>query len=320
MSNRTRVVMLGTKDFAVPTFAAILDRPDEIEVLALITQPDKPQGRKQEIITSPIKALAVERGLRVEQPESINSPEGVALLRSLAPDLLVTAAYGQILSSEVLGIPKFGGINLHGSILPKYRGAAPVARGIQHGETTFGVTVIQMNPKVDAGGMLQVATTPVDPDETAAELEARLAVLGAPLIPDAIHAIATGTAKFLPQDATLATRAPKLKKEDGLIDWNLPASIIHNLIRAMNPWPLCSTTWHKTPETALRLIIHETRLASDVETTAAPGEVIVAEGDRFIVATGEGALQLVRVQLEGKKPATAQEFLRGHKAVGTRLS
>lgn len=312
-----RLVMLGTGDFALPTFEHLCATGHE--VVALICQPDRPQGRKQELIPSRIKVAAQARGVAVHQPEKINSPEGEELLRSLAPDLLVTAAYGQILSAAVLAIPTRGGINLHGSVLPAYRGAAPVARAIQRGETETGVTVIAMNPRVDAGGMIAFARTPIGPDETAGELEDRLAALGAPLVARAIADLMAGTAQILPQDPALVTKAPKLRKEDGLVDWSLTAQQIHDLIRAMQPWPIASTVWHhgqvgKEPQ---RLILHRSRVA---EGSGEPGRAIVAEGGRLVIAAGSGALELLSVQIPGKKPASIADFLRGYRvAVGDRF-
>ncbi len=314
MTTPLRIAMLGTGDFAVPTFERLA--ASRHEVIALITQPDRPQGRKGEIIPSRIKLAAQARGVAVEQPESINAPEGLDLVKRLAPDLLVTAAYGQILSGDVLSVPPLGGINLHGSILPRYRGAAPVARAIEHGEAETGVTVIRMTPRVDAGGMLSFARTPIGPDETAGELEDRLALLGAPLVLDAIEALVAGTATILPQDASAVTKAPKLKKDDGRIDWSRPASTIHNLVRAMQPWPVASTGWERAPGTVVRLIVHETRVQG---ATGEAGLVVEARGDRLVVAAGSGAVRLVRVQLEGKKVMGAEEFLRGYRAEGTRM-
>src|SRR3954466_867080 len=187
MAPTTRIVMLGTGDFALPTFVHLCATGHRIE--RLITQPDRPQGRKQELIPSPIKRAAEARGVPVFQPEDVNAADSVAAVRALAPDLLVTAAYGQILSADLLGVPRLGGINLHGSVLPAYRGAAPVARAIENGELETGVTVIRMTPRIDAGGMIAVARTPIDPDETAGELEARLAALGAPLVADCVAAV-----------------------------------------------------------------------------------------------------------------------------------
>ncbi len=310
MAHPVSVVMLGTGDFALPLFEAIHDAGHR--VLMLVTQPDRPQGRRQELIPSRIKVAAEERGIPVFQPESVNEADAVERIRALEPDFLVTAAYGQILSAELLGVPRVGAVNLHGSILPAYRGAAPVARAIQNGETETGVTVIHMTPRVDAGGMVAVARTPIDPDETAGELEARLALLGAPLTLEALAAIAAGRAEVIPQDPALVTKAPKLRKEDGLIDWSRSALEIHNLTRAMQPWPIASTTWHPlpwTPKGPLRLIVHKTQpVAGEGE----PGEVLTAAGDELVVAAGEGAVRLLVIQAPSKKPMSAADFLRGH--------
>lgn len=319
MPASTRIVMLGTGDFALPTFVHLCETGHT--VIALVTQPDRPQGRKQEIIPSPIKRDAQRRGIPVLQPEDVNSPEFLTQLRALEPDLLVTAAYGQILSADLLGISRLGGINLHGSVLPAYRGASPVARAIEHGDLETGVTVIRMTPRIDAGGMLAVARTPIGADETAGELEARLAALGAPLVAQAIAALEAGTATVLPQERARVTRAPKLRKEDGRIDWTKPARAVHNLVRAMQPWPTASTSWTRAAGPArepLRLIVHRTEPLDRPEAT--PGEVVEAQGDRLVVAAGEGSVRLLVVQVPGKKPVPAAEFLRGHRvAVGDRM-
>jgi len=313
MANSPALVMLGTGDFAVPTFERLLD--EGFDVRALVTQPARPQGRKQELIPSRIKQVALERGARVEQPERINAPEGLELLRRLGPELLVTAAYGQILSAEVLSLPRLGGINLHGSVLPKYRGAAPVARAIQAGETETGVTVILMSPQVDAGGMIAVERTPIDPDETAGELEARLAALGAPLVADCVRRLAAGSAEILPQDPSQATKAPKLRKEDGVIDWRQPARRIHDHVRAMRPWPIASTHWHSSNSSKppTRLIVHRAAVAAEADHAGAPGHVLEAHNDRLIVAAGLGSVQLLTIQIPGKKPVDAAAFQRGHR-------
>ncbi len=303
--------MLGTGDFALPTFEHLIDTGHQL--LALVTQPDRPQGRKQEIVPSQIKRSALDRGITVEQPDDVNGESARDLIRRLQPDLLVTAAYGQILSADVLTIPRFGGINLHGSILPAYRGAAPVARAIQHGEKETGVTVIRMTPRIDAGGIVSIARTEIGPDETAGELEARLARLGAPLIADAIKALADGTIAILPQNRSKVTRAPKLSKEDGFIDWTKPAQTVHNLVRAMQPWPIAQTTWQaRLPENSppVRVIVHKTSVAAG---DGAPGTVLEADRDRLIVAAGEGAVALHLLQLPGKKPVASADFLRGYR-------
>jgi methionyl-tRNA formyltransferase len=306
--------MLGTGDFAVPTFEHLCETGHN--VVALVTQPDRPQGRKQELIPSPIRLAAEARGVPVLQPDDVNAPDAITKLRALGPELLVTAAYGQILSAELLGVPRLGGINLHGSVLPAYRGAAPVARALQRGETESGVTVILMTPRIDAGGMLKVARTPIGPDETAGELEDRLARLGAPLVAEAIAELDQGRAEVLPQERSKVTKAPKLSKEDGLIDWSKPAGDVHNLVRAMQPWPRAYSFLahpHRTGDTRERVIIHKSQLLENEPTGGhAPGAVIEAEGDRLIVAAGQGAVRLLDLQIAGKKVMPAEEFIRGY--------
>ena len=308
-----RIIMLGTGDFALPTFDHLADAG--YTIVALVTQPDRPQGRKKELIPSQIKLSAQRRGIPVEQPEDVNSAAALALLAGYHPDLLVTAAYGQILAPELLGLPPMGGINLHGSILPSYRGAAPVARAIERGEAETGVTVIRMTPRIDAGGMLAFARTPIDPDETAGELEARIAQLGAPLVAATIDALASGTAQVIPQQKARVTKAPKLSKDDGQIQWSQPAWKIHNLVRAMQPWPMASTFWLR-PTGPVRLIVHRTEV---VEGDGPSGQILEATGDRLVVATGKGAVRLLTVQLVGKKASPAAEFLCGHHPFGDTL-
>jgi methionyl-tRNA formyltransferase len=312
-----RIVMLGTGDFALPTFRHLLDAG--FTVVALVTQPERPQGRKHELIISPIKQQALDCGIPVFQPENVNDAESIERIRSFSPDVLVTAAYGQILSSELLSVPPLGGVNLHGSILPAYRGAAPVARAIQHGETESGITVIQMSARVDAGGILAIARAPIEPDETAGQLEAKLARLGAPLVAETLRKLATGTITPLPQDRARVSKAPRLSKDDGRIDWSRPALEIHNLVRAMNPWPLACTHWFpcdpaKPPQ---RLIVRQTRLCGE---SGEAGRVIVRTKDRLVVGAGVGSVELVTIQAPGKKPMPISEYLRGHRIeVGDRF-
>ncbi len=309
-----RIVMLGTGDFALPTFEHLCAAG--LPVVALCTQPDRPQGRKQELVPSRIKLAALARGVPVEQPENVNAPESVALLRSYEPDLLVTAAYWQILSPELLAVPRLRAINLHGSILPSYRGAAPVARAIERGETEAGVTVIEMSPRIDAGGMLAVARTPIDPDETAGALEDRLAMLGAPLVLETIQALLDGKARVIPQDKSKVSRAPKLNKDEGRVDWSLAARAVHNHIRAMQPWPIAWTDWSPAanPDSKTRVIVHVSRVVDDdVSAGVEPGVVTIADGSNLVAAAGRGLVGLVRLQIPGKKILDAEEFLRGRR-------
>jgi methionyl-tRNA formyltransferase len=313
MDPALELIMLGTGDFAVPTLEKLLESRHRL--VAVLTQPDRPQGRKQEIIASVIRQSAQARGITIFQPGDVNAPESLEVIRAMHPDLLITAAYGQILSPALLSIPRLGGINLHGSILPAYRGAAPVARAIQNGETATGVTVIQMTPRIDAGGIVATAATAIGPNETAGELEARLAALGAPLVASVVDALACGGLPVQPQDRSKVTKAPKLRKDDGVIDWSRPAFAIHNLVRAMQPWPATSTWWQPRGSQAkppLRLIVHRSEVAAG---QGAPGEVIEASGDRLVVAAGDGAVALLVIQLPGKKPSPPADFLRGHRIV-----
>jgi len=305
--------MLGTGEFALPTFERLCDRG--WNMVALVTQPDRPQGRRQELIPAAIKVAAQQRGIDVFQPESINAPESLDQLRRFEPDLLVTAAYGQILSAEALAVPKLAAINLHASILPAYRGAAPIARAIQRGETVTGVTVIRMTPQLDAGGMLAVARTPIDPDETAGELEDRLAALGAPLVEETLERLLAGTVEELPQDPTQATRAPKLRKEESRIDWSQTARTIHNHVRALHPWPLADTLWTPRGRPQVRLIVLKTQVESDDPTIAnvSFGTAWIVEPKRLVVSCGAGTLLALReVQIPGKKPMPIAAFLNGY--------
>jgi methionyl-tRNA formyltransferase len=307
--------MLGTGDFAVPAFEHLCDTGRQ--VVALLTQPDRPQGRKQELIPSRIKLAALARGIEVLQPEDVNTPESIEAIRALSPDLLVTAAYGQILSADLLAVPRLGGINLHGSVLPAYRGAAPVARAIERGETETGASVILMTPRIDAGGLIKVATTPIDPDETAGALENRIASLGAPLVVEAIADLEGGTARVVHQDRAKVTKAPKLRKEDGLIDWSRTARQIHDKVRAMQPWPTAYTLLHRASHPdgePQRIIIHSTR-PLEFDSDVPPGEAIEAPGEPLLIAAGTGAIRPVIVQIVGKKPMPLADFLRGYPIV-----
>ena len=251
-----RLVMMGTGLFAEPTFEALLAGPHP--VVGLVTQPDRAVGSERGSTRQTgrgMKTIAQEHGVPVFQPESINTPEGVAALRALRPDLLVVAAYGQILSRDVLAVPPHGGINVHASLLPKYRGAAPIAWAIYHGETQTGVTIIKMSVSLDAGDMLAQEAIDIGPDETAGEVEARLAPLGARLALQVIEQIENGTVQGRKQDTSQVTKAPKLKKENGLIDWSRTAEQVCNQIRAMQPWPTAYTFLHRPGTAPLRVIV-----------------------------------------------------------------
>jgi methionyl-tRNA formyltransferase len=312
-----RVVMMGSGTFAEPTFEALL--AGRHPVVGLVTQPDRPGGRERGSTRQTgqgMKAIAERHGVPVIQPESVNTPEGVAGVRAFRPDLLVVAAYGQILSRDVLAVPPHGGINVHASLLPKYRGAAPVAWAIYHGETRTGVTIIRMSVSLDAGDMLAQEAIDVRPDETAGELEARLAPLGARLAVEVTDRIAAGAAlEGVKQDKALVTKAPKLTKEHGLINWTRTAEQVCNQIRAMQPWPTAYTFWHHPGQPPMRLIVCQAAALPARADVPAPGKVVDA-GDpaRLHVAAGQQTVaEVVELQPAGKRRMTAAEFLRGHR-------
>lgn len=320
-----RIVMMGTGKFAGPTFQALL--AGSHPVVGLVTQPDRPIGQERGSTRQTgggLTALAVERGLAVLQPDKINTPEAIAGLRLLQPDLLVVAAYGQILSKDVLAVPSEGGINVHASLLPKYRGAAPVAWAIYHGEIRTGVTIIKMSVSLDAGDMLAQEATEIGPEETAGGLEARLAVLGGRIASQVVNQIAARTAQGIKQDITQASKAPKLSKENGQIDWSRPARAVCNQIRAMQPWPTAYTYWHRRGKQPQRLIVHK---AADRVGTATdvlpPGQIIVQpeQASQLCVAAGSGSqIEILEIQPAGNRRMTVGEFLRGHRPVpGDRL-
>jgi methionyl-tRNA formyltransferase len=310
--------MMGTGGFAEPTFQALLSSGHQ--VVGLVTQPDRAVGQERGSTrkTGPgMKAIAVQHGIGVFQPESINTPEGVAGLREFRPELLVVAAYGQILSKDVLAVPAHGGINVHASLLPKYRGAAPVAWAIYHGETRTGVTIIRMSVHLDAGDMLAQEAIDILPEETAGELEARLAPLGAKLALQVIEQIAGGTAHGIKQDKAQATKAPKLTKEHGLIDWSRTAVQIGNHVRAMQPWPTAYTYVYRQDPPALRAIITKAAPCDEFITdNFVPGFVFFRPDlpTRLLVTAGEGSVvELLELQPAGKRRMSAAEFLRGHR-------
>jgi methionyl-tRNA formyltransferase len=317
-----RLVMMGTGGFALPTFEALLTGPHQ--VVGLVTQPDRIAGQERgstRQVGRSLKEVALQHNLPVFQPESVNTPEGVAALQGFRPDLLVVAAYGQILSKDILAVPPQGGINVHASLLPKYRGAAPVAWAIYHGEKQTGVTIIRMTTGLDAGDMLAQAALDIHPDETAGELEARLAPLGAKLVLEVLAQMAAGAVQGIKQDKGQVTKAPKLKKEDGLIDWTRDAVQVCNQIRAMQPWPTPYTFFHRTGKEPLRVIINRAAPQGEMpgrdddapsagkvfQRSEAPSELCVWAGNQG------SSVKILELQPSGKRRMSAEEFLRGHR-------
>lgn len=313
-----RIVMMGTGVFAEPTFQALL--ASRHLVVGLVTQPDRASGQERGSTRQTglgMKPLAVQHGIPVFQPESVNTPEGVAGVRAFQPEMLVVAAYGQILSNEVLGVAAYGGINVHASLLPKYRGAAPVAWAIYHGETRTGVTIIRMTVQLDAGDMVAQEAIEISPDETAGDLEARLAPLGARLALEALEQIAQGTAQGRVQDKSQATKAPKLTKEHGLLDWHRTAEQIGCQVRAMQPWPTPYTYLFRDNQPPLRVIVLRAVPCQQFMTDSfAPGFVLLRPDlpNRLFVTAGQGTvLEILELQPAGKRRMAAAEFLRGHR-------
>ena len=306
------IVFFGTPEFAVPSLHTILESGRH-RVAAVVTQPDRPRGRHQRLQHTPVKAAAL-ASAPVLQPERIRTPEFMTQLRSFDADLGVVAAYGKILPDEVLGTPRLGMINVHASLLPKYRGAAPVHRAVIAGESETGVTIMRVVRALDAGPMFAKAVTPIGPDDTSDVVEQRLAHQGAALLIEVIDQLASGSAHEEPQDDTQATYAPKITKDEGPIDWALPAAAIHNRVRGLYPWPHASTTIGGE-----RTLILRTRPVDD-SATARPGTVVGVTGDAVHVATGLGILSIEQLKPEGRRAMTAREFLAGRPvATGTIL-
>jgi methionyl-tRNA formyltransferase len=297
-----RLVFLGTPAFAVPTLESLVGAG--YDVLSVVTQPDRPSGRGQRLAASPVKEAALRLGLPVYQPERMRRPEAVAALAGLRPDAMVIVGYGQILPQTVLDIPPHGIINVHASLLPEYRGAAPVQWAIANGATHTGVTTMRIDAGLDTGDMLLKAETEIGPDETALELGARLAAMGAELLIETLARIESIAPHK--QDAALATYAPLLKKENGLIEWRQPAQAIHNRVRGFQPWPGAYTRFR-----GQQLHIWKSRVA--VRGEGAPG---LLTSHPLAVACGEGSLEPIEVQLQGRKKITAEEFANGQHLTG----
>ncbi|MFU6374739.1 methionyl-tRNA formyltransferase [Metapseudomonas otitidis] len=292
MTQALRLVFAGTPEFAAEHLKALLNTPHQI--VAVYTQPDRPAGRGQKLMPSPVKQLALQHGLPVLQPPTLRDPAAQEELRALAPDLMVVVAYGLILPQVVLDIPRLGCINSHASLLPRWRGAAPIQRAVQAGDAESGVTVMQMEAGLDTGPMLLKVTTPITAGDTGGSLHDRLAQLGPQTVVQAIAGLAAGTLQGEVQDDALATYAHKLNKDEARIDWNRPADELERLVRAFNPWPICHSTLDGQPLKVLA--------AEPAEGRGQPGQILDASKDGLTVACGEGALRLTRLQLPGGKP------------------
>jgi methionyl-tRNA formyltransferase len=306
------VAFFGTPQFAVPTLQHLLDSRHRVS--GIVTQPDRPRGRGQKVTEAPVKALAAQHGLPVIQPEKLRDPSVADTLRAWRPDIGVVVAYGRLIPDSLLEIPRFGMINVHASLLPKYRGAAPIHRAIIAGETHTGITIMRVATALDSGAMFAKATRPIGPDETSDVVERDLSEVGARLLLEVLDAIDAGAAVEEKQDHTLATVAPKISREDGLIDWELPSSSIHNRVRGLYPWPHAFTYLDGS-----RLILLRTRIETDTTSPSpakagpyVPGTVIDVSRDAIHVATGhDGRLAIEEVQPEGKRPMRVRDYLAG---------
>jgi len=309
-----RIVMMGTGPFAVPTFRYLLG--SEQEVVALITRPVPAQRRRAKAAANPMREVAEEVGLVFHDPQDINEPASRALLREMNADLLVVCDYGQILSAETLALGRLGGINLHGSLLPKYRGAAPVNWAILNGDAETGVTVIHMTPGLDAGPCLAKVATPISDDDDAVSLEKRLSEIGVGGVMQSIAALSAWDGESTigeVQDKALATKAPRLKKEDGLIDWTLSARELFNRVRGLKPWPATFVHWTNPKGQSIRIIIDQVRVvAGESAADVSPGHVALVDKNRLHIATSAGHLEIVQLQPAGKKMMEAAQFLRGY--------
>ncbi len=299
-----RILFMGSGELACPALARLLDRPQD-EVVAVVSQPDRPRGRNRKVAPCPAKAYAESKGIPVLAPERIGAPSAVSDVNALQPDLITVVAYGQYIKPEILAIPPLGSINVHPSLLPKYRGASPIQWTLANGETVTGVTILYVSEAMDAGDIILQEEVPIEPDDTTASLSPRLAELGGNLLSQAIDAISQGTAARVPQDESQATTVYKLRKEDGWIDWRQPATLIRNRIRGFTPWPGCFTRFQGK---VLKIFDADVRS----ESSTAPGTIIDCLPEGPLVATGAGALLLREVQPEGGKRMTGQAYLCGH--------
>ncbi|MBR1807541.1 MAG: methionyl-tRNA formyltransferase [Selenomonadaceae bacterium] len=299
--NKLKVVFMGTPEFAVPSLAALADKT---EILCVVTQPDKPKGRGHKLQPPPVKVFALENNLPVIQPPKVKAAEVVEQLAALKPDLIVVVAFGQILSQKILDIPRFGCINVHASLLPKYRGAAPIEWSIIRGETVTGVTTMQMNAGLDTGDILLASEVKITDEMILPELRERLMTTGADLLLKTLYRLQRGELQPVKQDDSLSTYASLIKKDTGLIDWQKPARDVHNLIRGLYGSAFSTLN-------GLKLKIFRSRLV-DVQLPLTAGQVKI-DGQRLFVGTGDGALEILELQAPNSKKLSAADFLRGHR-------
>ncbi|MDX2141651.1 MAG: methionyl-tRNA formyltransferase [Chloroflexota bacterium] len=303
-----RIVFMGTPDFAVPPLKALLAHH---EVVGVVTQPDRPAGRGKQVQMSPVKQVALAAGVPVFQPEKLRRAEAIDELRQWSADVYIVAAFGQILPQAVLDIPPHGCLNIHASLLPRWRGAAPIQAAIRAGDPESGITIMQMDAGLDTGAMLAKRVIPLAPDETGQSLHDKLCVIGAELLIETLPAILSGDIQPQPQDDTLATLAGRIDKNEGRIDWTESALHIERTVRAFTPWPGTFTTWEG--KLLKILAVQGSGFTAHSSQFSVPGSVIHT-ADRIAIATGDGLLYPTRVQLEGKSAVTIDDFVRGYPA------
>lgn len=309
MSSRFSIVFAGTPEFSVPVLEALLR--SEHRVVAVYTQPDRPAGRGRQLAASPIKRVALEHGLAIEQPATLKDSSAVARLASFSADLMIVVAYGLLLPQTVLDTPRLGCINVHASLLPRWRGAAPIQRAILAGDSETGVTIMQMNAGLDTGPMLLKRSTPIGARDTSASLHDRLAKLGAEALLEALADLTNIAPETQPEEGV--TYASKIRKEEARIDWSRPAIELDRLVRAFNPWPVAETRWN-----GQQLRIWQAA-ASEADTSTEPGRVLRCTSEGIDVATGAGVLTLERVQLAGRSAMSAAQFVNAHRLEGAVL-
>lgn len=311
MTQPLRIVFAGTPDFSVPALDAL--HSAGYAIAAVYTQPDRPAGRGRAVAASPVKRRALDLGLPLEQPSTLKTPEAVTRLSALGPDLAVVVAYGLILPRAILDVPALGCLNIHASLLPRWRGAAPIQRAVLAGDTRTGITIMKMDAGLDTGPTLLARPTDIGAGENAGRLHDRLAELGAGAIVEAIEGLRSGRLTPVAQPEQGVTYAAKIRKEEGVIDWTRPAAGIDRKVRAFNPWPVAETRW-----AGQQLRIWEAEALAG-GSGAEPGRVLEARNGRIVVATGEGVLQLLQVQLAGRRVTGAAEFLNAHSLADARL-
>ncbi len=320
-----RLIFMGTPQFAVPTLEALAEArapgrlaPEGVEIVSVVARPDKPAGRGQGVVLSPVKARALALGLPVWQPGPLRRPENLEALRRLAPDVVVVAAFGQILRREVLDLPRFGCINVHASLLPRHRGASPITAAILAGDAETGVTIMLMDEGLDTGPMLAQRSMPISPADTTGSLTEKLSHLGAALLLETLPRRVAGTLTPQPQDEARATHTQLLKKEDGIIDWRLPADLLARQVRAYTPWPGTATTWRGKTLKIQKASALEPESSAPTDADEPAGKVSLQSSDgakALLVRCGQGCLRLEVIQLEGKRAMSADEFVRGQSAI-----